>query len=56
MKKLKDIENIREELNYAIDILEDVLGDYEEISEAMQTLDKVADFLYDLEIEQRRLQ
>ena len=49
--KVEDFENIRMELNSAIDTFEDIFGDYEEISDAMAKLNSVVDFLYNIEKE-----
>lgn len=45
---------VRMEINSAIDLLEDVFGDYEETAEAMGKLNGVVDFLYYLEKKARK--
>jgi hypothetical protein len=56
MKTADDFLDIRCELNSAIDTLEDIFGDYEEIADAMERLNKVVDFLYEAEQEKRKEQ
>ena len=54
MKTADDFDEIRCELNSAIDTLEDIFGDYEEIADAMQKLNNVVDFLYEAAQEKRK--
>lgn len=54
MKTADDFDEIRCELNSAIDTLDDIFGDYEEISEAMEKLNNVVDFLYEVAQEKRK--
>ena len=56
MKTADDFSDIRLDLNSAIDTLEDIFGDYEEIADAMERLNKVVDFLYEAEQEKRKEQ
>ena len=56
MKTAEDFLDIRLDLNSAIDTLEDIFGDYEEIADAMERLNKVVDFLYEAEQEKRKEQ
>ena len=45
--KIRDITDAMEELNSACSLLEDVLGDYQEIAVAMDKINAVIDFLYE---------
>lgn len=45
--EIRDMTDAREELNSACSLLEDVLGDYQEIAVAMDKINAVIDFLYE---------
>ena len=47
--KIKNVTAARMELNSACDILEDVLGDYEEVSDAMDKINACIDYLWRFE-------
>lgn len=51
--KIKNLQDARMELNSACDTFEDIFGDYEEISDAMEKINAVIDFLYELEQNER---
>lgn len=51
--KIENLQDARMELNSACDTFEDIFGDYEEISEAMEKINAVIDFLYELEQNER---
>ena len=54
MITLEDIIDIKTKLNSACDLLEDVLGDYEEIKDAMDNINDTIGFLYILQKEYER--
>ena len=45
--EIRDMTDARAELNSACSLLEDVLGDYQEIAVAMDKINAVIDFLYE---------
>lgn len=45
--EIRDMTDAREQLNSACSLLEDVLGDYQEIAVAMDKINAVIDFLYE---------
>lgn len=51
--KIENLQDARMELNSACDTFEDIFGDYEEISEAMEKINAVIDFLYEQEQKER---
>jgi len=51
--KIENLQDARMELNSACDTLEDIFGDYEEMADAMERINAVIDFLYELEQKER---
>lgn len=51
--KIENLQDARMELNSACDTFEDIFGDYEEISEAMEKINAVIDFLWEQEQKER---
>lgn len=51
--KIENLQDARMELNSACDTLEDIFGDYEEMADAMERINAVIDFLYELEQNER---
>ena len=51
--KIENLQDARMELNSACSDLEDILGDYEELSDAMERINAVIDFLYEQEQKER---
>lgn len=51
--KIKNFCDAKMELNSACSDLEDILGDYEELADAMERINAVIDFLYEQEQKER---